>query len=73
MQMSRSSVRLWRARRRHNHLDATLLRRRGAWMVAYSRDGRALVAREFADEGSAREDAAGRLRELQRAGWVVHW
>ena len=66
-------LRLWRARRRHHHIDAVLGTDAGGWAVEYLRDDRPLVTRDFSSEASARDDAAGRLKELQRAGWVVHW
>jgi hypothetical protein len=66
-------LRLWRARRRHDHIDAVLTTETGGWSVEYYRNDRPLVSREFAGEDSAREDAAARLKDLQRAGWVVHW
>ena len=66
-------VRLWRARRRHHHIDAQLSARGGRWALEYRRDDRPLVLREFEDEGAARDDATGRLNDLLRAGWVVHW
>ena len=66
-------LRLWRARRRHHHIDAVLGTRTAGWAVEYLRDDRPLVTHDFSSEESARNDAAGRLKELQRAGWVVHW
>jgi hypothetical protein len=64
---------LWRARRRHHHIDAVLGVGTAGWAVEYFRDDRPLVTREFSDQELAREDASWRLRELQRVGWVVHW
>jgi hypothetical protein len=43
------------------------------WTLEYLRDDRSMVARDFSDEREARDDAAARLTDLQRAGWVVHW
>jgi hypothetical protein len=68
-----SRVKLWRARRRHHHIDAVLGPGAAGWAIEYFRDDRPLVTREFSDEESARQDAVGRLKELQRVGWVVHW
>jgi hypothetical protein len=66
-------MRLWRARRRHCHIDATITASGETWHVAYYRDDRPLMFREFGRESDARADAATRLKDLQRAGWVVHW
>ena len=66
-------LRLWRARRRHHHIDAVLGTSTAGWAVGYFHDDRPLVTHEFSSEDSARDDAAGRLKDLQRAGWVVHW
>jgi hypothetical protein len=66
-------LRLWRARRRHHHIDAVLAPSGPRWTLEYLRDDRSMVARDFSDEREARDDAAARLTDLQRAGWVVHW
>ena len=66
-------LRLWRARRRHAHIDAMLRRRADGWEVSYSRDDRPLMTRLFESEEEARGDATARFRELQRAGWIDHW
>ena len=42
-------------------------------MLEYTRNERRLVLRAYASEDAARQDAAARLEELQRAGWVDHW
>jgi len=68
-----SSIRLWRARRRHLHIDAVLERRRGQWTVTFSRNDRPLAAIDFPDERTARLEARARLRELELAGWIDHW
>ena len=73
MRRSEAGRRLWRARRRHCHIDATLTAADGTWVIAYSRDDRPLMSREFGAESDARADAEVRLKDLQRAGWVVHW
>ena len=65
--------RLWRARRRHAHIDAMLRQSAGGWEVSYSRDNRPLMSRRFDTEEDARADATARFRELQRAGWIDHW
>ena len=71
--MDVAPVRLWRARRRHAHIDALLRADGDVWEVSYSRDDRPLLSQVFPTEDAAREDADIRLRDLQRAGWVDHW
>jgi hypothetical protein len=68
-----SGRRLWRARRRHDRIDAALLRTGSGWDLQFHRNDRLLVSRRFAHEADARRDAAARLRDLERAGWVSHW
>ena len=68
-----SWLRLWRARRRHDRIDAVLRRAGSAWELRFVRNDRLLVARRFGSERLARADAASRLRDLERAGWVSHW
>ena len=65
--------RLWRARRRHDHLDAVLRTEDGEWRLQYYRNNRLLLSWSYPDRDAARADARRRLRELQRAGWTVHW
>jgi hypothetical protein len=65
--------RIWRVRRRHAHIDA-LLRSRGVlWDLRFTRNDRVLVTQEFPDREAACAAAGARLRELQRAGWNMHW
>jgi len=71
--MTTTLLRLWRARRRHAHIDALLRESNGRWEASYSRDDRPLLIRQFDTEADARADAAARFRELQRAGWIDHW
>ena len=66
-------LRLWRARRRHAHIDAVLRQRADGWELSYSRDDRPLMLRRFDTEEDARRDATARFAELQRAGWIDHW
>jgi DNA polymerase IIIc chi subunit len=66
-------MRLWRARRRHDHIDVVLREDERGWVLEYTRNDRRLVERTYATEEAAREDAASRLKELRRAGWVDHW
>jgi hypothetical protein len=66
-------VRLWRARRRHDHVDAVLRQDGAGWLLQFFHNDRSLLAWPYPDPESARAEAAERLRALQRAGWNVHW
>lgn len=65
--------RVWRARRRHDHIDAVLHDRGAGWDLAFLRNDRPLVIWRFTTRDDAVGEAAARLRDLQRAGWNVHW
>lgn len=65
--------RLWRARRRHHHIDALLHERGEMWELVFRYDDRRMLTWSFADRATALEDAMQRLRDLQRAGWSLHW
>jgi hypothetical protein len=69
----REGLRLWRARRRHDRIDAVLKRAGSRWVLEFLRNGRSMLTRRYAHERDARADAAARLAELLRAGWVDHW
>jgi Radical SAM superfamily/B12 binding domain len=65
--------RLWRVRRRHDHIDAILRVRDRRWELQFVRNDRVLLTRSHATERQARREADARLGELHRAGWNVHW
>jgi hypothetical protein len=65
--------RLWRLRRRHDHIDALVGRRGASWELSFVRNDRVLVTRSYPTRDAAHADAAGRRRELERAGWNTHW
>lgn len=67
------STRLWRARRRHDHLDAMLAEHDGRWVLQFILNDRVIVSWPFAARDDGAGEAATRLQELQRAGWNVHW
>ena len=67
------STRLWRARRRHDHLDAMLAERVGRWVLQFILNDRVIVSWPFAGRDDGTAEAAKRLQELQRAGWTVLW
>jgi hypothetical protein len=66
-------TRLWRARRQHDHLDARLEERDGQWQLEYVHNDRSMFVWRFCTRDEAVAEADRRLRELQRAGWNVHW
>lgn len=66
-------IRLWRARKRHDHLDADVQREEGRVELVLSLNGRTLVSQPFRSMDAAESAADRRLRELQRAGWNTHW
>jgi hypothetical protein len=66
-------TRLWRARRRHDSIDVGLRSNGTAWELVFARNDRVFLTWPFTDPESARRAADVRLRELQRAGWTVHW
>ena len=68
-----AGLRLWRVRKRHQHLDALLSSTGSGWVIEFRRDDRSLLTWSFEREADARAQADHRLRELQRAGWTTHW
>jgi hypothetical protein len=67
------TVRLWRARRRHDRIDAILKRSGRSWAVEFVRNDRPMLTRLCASRASARACAHAHLAELLRAGWTDHW
>ena len=67
------SDRLWRVRKRHDHVDAVLRATTRGWRLQFARNDRALIVWEFEHERDARDEAERKLKELQRVGWNLHW
>ncbi|MEZ5319913.1 MAG: hypothetical protein R2752_21095 [Vicinamibacterales bacterium] len=65
--------RLWRMRRRHHHIDATLARAGAAWQLTFLRNDQPMIVWRYDDEAAARAEADLRRRDLERAGWTSHW
>ncbi len=65
--------RLWRVRKRHDHIDAQLREMSGGWTLQFARNDRPLIVWEFPTEPEARCEAERKLKELERAGWTSHW
>jgi hypothetical protein len=66
-------ARLWRVRKRHDHIDAVLQETDDGWQLEYGRNDRQILVWRFATQDEAQREADRRLRELQRAGWTAHW
>lgn len=65
--------RLWRARRRHDSIDALLRDSEAGCVLEFRRNGRRLMTWRFGTHDEASAEAMRRLRDLQRAGWNTHW
>ena len=65
--------RLWRARRWHDHVEAALRAGESSWELQFFRNDRFLLSWTYTDREAALAEAARILRDLQRAGWNVHW
>ena len=66
-------VRLWRARKRHDAIDALLRVDAAGVELEYRLNARLLLRRAYPTADEARAGAEARLRDLQRAGWNSHW
>ena len=66
-------IRLWRARRRHDHVDAVLDRAGSGWELRFLWNDKPMIARRYRQAKAARTEAASKLRELERNGWISHW
>ena len=65
--------RLWRLRRRHDSIDASLRRSMSGWTLQLSRNGRVIFTQDFSNREEGAGVADARLQELRRAGWNEHW
>ena len=54
-------------------MDAQLRSDDGGVSVHYFLDGTMVLTRQWSTREEAMADAAARLRDLQRAGWMTHW
>jgi hypothetical protein len=66
-------IRLWRARRRHDHVDAVLHRAGSGWELQFLWNDKPMIARRYRQAKAARTEAASKLRELELHGWISHW
>jgi hypothetical protein len=67
------SERIWRVRKRSDHIDAEIGPHGAEWELRIVRNGRRLLAWRFADREAATAEAVSRRRELERSGWQSHW
>jgi len=65
--------RLWRVRRRHDHIDAMLTMVGARWQLEFARNDRPFLAWRYDGRAEAVAEADARLQELLRAGWNTHW
>jgi hypothetical protein len=67
--------RLWRVRKNHLSIDAQLHPAAGGSAVdlRFFYDGDLILTTRLRSRSAAEAEASRRLRELQRAGWTVHW
>jgi len=66
-------MRLWRVRRRHDHIDAVLSEHDARWQLEFLRNERSFLAWRYEHREAAVAEAGARLQELLRAGWTSHW
>lgn len=71
--VSDTVIRLWRVRRRRDHIDALLNAGGAGWDLQFLRNDRRLVVWHYETREAASAEAHARLRELERAGWTSHW
>jgi hypothetical protein len=65
--------RLWRARRRHNYIDALIQELPDGCVLEFRRNGKSLMTWHLESRAAASAEAMARLGDLQRAGWNDHW
>ena len=70
---SNLAERLWRVRKNHTSIDAQIHDRDAGVEIRYFYDGEPVLSQQWPTRQLALTDAAGRLRDLQRAGWTTHW
>jgi hypothetical protein len=68
-----SPARVWRVRKRHDHIDAVIGSTRDGYEAAFYWNDRLLIALPFADRPAAEREVEARRRALHEVGWTVHW
>ena len=67
------SRRLWRMRKRHQAIDATLSPAGAVWELTFWRNHKPMLMWRYPDQREARAEADARRIDLERAGWTSHW
>lgn len=72
--MSNEAERVWRARKNHTWIDAQLRPSSDAsFEIRFFYDGDLVFSRSWPTRDAALDHASRQLRDLQRAGWNMHW
>ena len=72
-ELSRLGERVWRARKNHTWIDAQLHAAVEGVELQFYYDGSLVLSRVWPTREDAVAHANRQLRELQRAGWNLHW
>ena len=71
---SGAGYRVWRLRKLHQTIDATLADEGGAGVeLQFLLNGEVMYTRRLPSRALALEEAASRRGELEREGWMPHW
>jgi hypothetical protein len=65
--------RVWRLRKLHQSIDATLADAGGGVELQFLLNGEVMYTRRWPTRALALADAASRRAELEREGWMPHW
>jgi hypothetical protein len=71
--MSSAGHRLWRLRRLHQTIDATLVDADSGVELRFFLNGELMYERRWSHRDPAVAEAAARRGELEREGWMPHW
>jgi hypothetical protein len=74
--MTTASPRLWRLRKLHQAIDATLSEQSPSGTgveVQFVLNGEIMYARRWPSRADAIADADARRAALEREGWMAHW
>jgi len=72
--MAEGSHRVWRLRKLHQSIDASVLEDRdGGVELRFVLNGELMYVRRWPTRLLALEDASARRAELEREGWLAHW
>lgn len=65
--------RLWRLRKMHQHVDASLRDSPDGVQLLFFYNARLIYQRTTASRAAAVAEAVARRTELERHGWTEHW